>query len=112
MAAEDEADLATVEISVPLFAGLVRGYLEESGPSLTTGERAALVLAARWICLEQAVRFMTDYLDGDRYYRVTRPSQNLDRARNQFRLFRSLTLRSSELEDIVHRAASSLGLST
>lgn len=109
-ALEDEAELERVDISVERFEGLVRGYLETAGATMTLTERRSLVLAARWIALEQSVRFMTDYLDGDRYYRINRPEQNLDRARNQFRLFRSLTLRSSEFELVVRRVAEEVGL--
>lgn len=107
---EDEADLAKVEVSVPLFEGLAEGYLEAAASTLTARERASLVLAGRWIALEQAARFLTDYLDGDRYYRVDHPQHNLVRARNQARLFRSLTLRSSELEEIVRKVSQRLGL--
>jgi Ser/Thr protein kinase RdoA (MazF antagonist) len=107
---EDEADLTRVEISVPQFEGLAEGYLEAAGSTLTARERASLVLAGRWITLEQAARFLTDHLDGDRYYHVEHPHHNLNRARNQFRLFRSLTLRSSELEGIVRNVSQRLGL--
>lgn len=107
---EDDADLAGVEVSLPLFAGLVEGYLEAAGATLTGGERESLVLAGRWITLEQGVRFLTDYLDGDRYYRIAHPEHNLVRARNQLRLFQSFTRRSSELEAIVRSTSLRLGL--
>ncbi len=109
-AGEDEADLTRVDASAPLFEGLVLGFLETAGPSLTARERESLVLAGRWITLEQSARFLTDYLDGDRYYRTVHPKHNLVRARNQFRLFRSFTLRSSEFEAIVRSVAHRLGL--
>ena len=109
-AGEDEADLTRVDVSAPLFEGLVQGFLEAAGQTLTARERSSLVLAGRWIMLEQAARFLTDYLEGDRYYRTVHPKHNLVRARNQFRLFRSLTLRSSEFEAIARQVCYQLGL--
>ncbi|HEU5358356.1 MAG TPA: aminoglycoside phosphotransferase family protein [Gemmatimonadales bacterium] len=99
--AEDETDLAKVDVRVPWFRALVEGYLSEAGGVLTPDERRLLVFAGRLITLEQAVRFLTDHLQGDRYYRTTRAGQNLDRARTQFRLFERLTERSDELEATV-----------
>ncbi|MGH7591328.1 MAG: phosphotransferase, partial [Gemmatimonadales bacterium] len=99
--AEDETDLALVDVRIPWFRALVTGYLSEAGSVLTPDERRLLVFAGRLITLEQAVRFLTDYLNGDRYYRTTRAGQNLDRARTQFRLFERLTERMDELEGIV-----------
>ena len=61
-------------------------------------ERSLLVTAARVITYEQAVRFLTDYLDGDRYYRTDRPSHNLDRCRAQLALLGAMTLGAVELE--------------
>lgn len=99
--AEDETDLSRVDVRIPWFRALVEGYLSEAGSVLTPDERRLLVFAGRLITLEQAVRFLTDHLQGDRYYRTTRAGQNLDRARTQFRLFERLTERSDELEAIV-----------
>lgn len=99
--AEDEMDLTRVDVRMPWFRALVEGYLSEAGPVLTGDERRLLVHAGRLITLEQGVRFLADYLNGDRYYRTTRAGQNLDRARTQFRLFERLTERADELEEIV-----------
>lgn len=99
--AEDETDLALVDVRIPWFQALVAGYLSEAAGVLTPDERRLLVFAGRLITLEQGVRFLTDYLNGDRYYRTTRAGQNLDRARTQFRLFERLTERMEELEEIV-----------
>ena len=99
--AEDETDLSRVDVRIPWFRALVEGYLSEAGSVLTPDERRLLVFAGRLITLEQAVRFLTDHLQGDRYYRTTRAGQNLDRARTQFRLFERLTERMEELEEIV-----------
>ena len=98
---EDEADLAAVGVRLDLFEAVARGYLEETGTMLTGAERSLLVHAGKVITLEQAVRFMTDYLEGDRYYHDTRGDQNLRRARTQLQLFRSLLERERELENII-----------
>jgi aminoglycoside phosphotransferase (APT) family kinase protein len=90
-AAEDERDLARVTVRPDFVDALLEGYLAEAGAVLTPRERSLLLFAGRAITLEQAVRFLTDHLDGDRYYRVTRAGQNLDRARAQFVLYRGLT---------------------
>ncbi len=99
--AEDEEDLSRVAVQVPLFEALARGYLEAAGAILTPTERDRLVFAGRLITLEQAVRFLTDHLEGDRYYRVARPGHNLMRARTQLRLYESLTERDGELQEII-----------
>lgn len=104
-AAEDEPDLTRVSVRIPWFRALVEGYLSEAGEVLTPDERRLLVFAGRLITLEQAVRFLTDHLNGDRYYRTERAGQNLDRARTQFRLFERLTERSADLEAIVGDSA-------
>ncbi|HEV8305304.1 MAG TPA: aminoglycoside phosphotransferase family protein [Gemmatimonadales bacterium] len=103
---EDEPDLRRVHVRLEFFEALVRGFLAEdgAGPVLVPRERELLVCAGRLITLEQAVRFLTDHLNGDAYYRVTRPGQNLDRCRTQLRLVESLTAAQEELEEIVRRA--------
>lgn len=105
---EDERDLAMVAVRIPLFEALADGYLRAAGDTLTDEERRHLVVAGRIITLEQAVRFLTDFLSGDQYYNTTRPDQNLDRARTQLRLFESLTEHQTELEAIITRLSASL----
>jgi len=97
---EDEADAARVGVRLDLFEAVARGFLETAGPILTPTERSLLVFAGRLITLEQAVRFLIDYLDGDRYYRAP-GEQSLRRVRAQLRLFETLTAHANELEDIV-----------
>jgi aminoglycoside phosphotransferase (APT) family kinase protein len=94
-AAEDERDLAQVTARPAFVEAVLGGYLEEAGAVLTERERDLLLFAGRVITLEQAVRFLADHLDGDRYYRITRAGQNLDRARAQLALYRSLTTYAS-----------------
>jgi hypothetical protein len=97
---EDEADLARVGVRLDLFEAVAQGFLETAGPILTPRERSLLVFAGRLITLEQAVRFLTDYLEGDRYYRAP-GDQSLRRVRAQLRLFETLTTRERELDEIV-----------
>ena len=106
---EDETDLARVAVRPEFFGALARGFLEEAGAILTRRERELLVFAGRLLALEQAIRFLTDYLDGDRYYRTSRPRQNLDRCRTQLRLFESLTASAPELEAMVGQVTQTLG---
>lgn len=90
-AAEDETDLSKIELQMPLFEGLARGYLEAAGAFLTPAERSQLVTAGKVITFEQGLRFLTDFLEGDRYYKTSRPAHNLDRCRTQFKLVRSIS---------------------
>ena len=103
-AAEDERDAAQIQADPERFASLLRGFLEGSGDLLSRAERDLLVFAGRWITLEQTARFLTDYLDGDRYYRVSYPDHNLVRARAQLALYRSLTNQESGLAKLVARS--------
>lgn len=96
-AREDEADLSRVELNLPLFEGLAGGYVQATAPFLTPCERAFLVASGQIITLEQGVRFLSDYLSGDSYYKTSRPEHNLDRCRNQFQLYRSLRAHESEM---------------
>jgi len=100
-AAEDEPDPSRVEARVPVFEALARGFTEAAGASLSLLERSLLPTGALVITLEQAARFLTDHLEGDPYYRVTRPGHNLDRARTQVRLVESLEAHDTELQRIV-----------
>lgn len=103
LAEEDEAGTANVRLSPGLFEAIARGYLEETRGLLTSTEKELLVTAARLITYEQAVRFLTDFLEGDRYYRTIRPDQNLDRCRVQFALLQDFTRSASELMKRIQR---------
>lgn len=89
-AAEDEQDLSRVVMQFPLFEAVLRGYLAGAGNCLTCEERESLIPGAKVIVFEQGIRFLADYLNGDKYYRVSRPEQNLDRCRTQFKLLESI----------------------
>ncbi len=103
-ASEDSPDLDTVTIEIPLFAALVEGYLAGTAGRLTAGERDQLAFAGQIVALETGVRFLTDYLQGDRYFKTERPHQNLHRCRVQFRLVESIETHMAALENIIRRA--------
>jgi len=103
-AAEDETDLSRVEVQMPLFEALARGYLE-AATFLTPAERVHLVTAGKLITLEQGVRFLTDFLNGDTYYRTQRSSQNLDRCRTQFKLAESIIQNEAQMVRFVDIAS-------
>jgi hypothetical protein len=86
LAVEDEQDLSGVILDLKIFENLACGFLETASAVLTAAEVDYLVFGAKLITLEQAIRFLTDYLIGDIYYKTNRPGQNLDRARTQIRL--------------------------
>lgn len=85
-AAEDEADVSKVSLSMELYDAYARGFLEGCGGRLTAKEIETLPLGAKIITLEQGIRFLTDYLQGDTYYHTEREGQNLDRCRTQLAL--------------------------
>ncbi len=103
-APEDETDLPRVDVDPELFEALVRGYLESAGGTLSAAERGHLVMAAQVMTFQQALRFLTDHLDGDRYFKVHRRDHNLDRCRAQFTMLRRLEERRRDLERIVAKA--------
>ena len=84
-AAEDEKDLSKMEISLNRFRVFTRGYVRAC-PGLTAKELEMLPMGAKTMTMENGIRFLTDYLDGDHYFAVHREGQNLDRARAQFKL--------------------------
>lgn len=85
-AEEDERDLSRVSLSLPLYETYTKGFLEGCAGSLTDEEIRLLPWGAKLMTLECGMRFLTDYLEGDRYFRIHRPEHNLDRARTQFAL--------------------------
>ena len=87
---EDSRDLERVRVEPPLYQALARGYLEGVAEVATEEEIARLPLAGPLLALETGLRFLTDHLAGDRYFRVRREGHNLDRARTQLRLGQDL----------------------
>ena len=83
---EDERDLEKVTMRMDFFDALAKGYLSEANEFLSAAEKGYLAQAGKVITFQLGVRFLTDHLNGDTYFRVHREGQNLDRARVQFRL--------------------------
>ena len=100
-AAEDETDLSRVCFKIENVAAFTRGFLEEFGDELTPRERTLLPFSIKLITLECGMRFLTDYLSGDVYFRTRYPAHNLDRARNQFALVRSAEQNLSAFTELI-----------
>ncbi|MBE0676280.1 MAG: aminoglycoside phosphotransferase family protein [Bacteroidales bacterium] len=100
-ATEDAEDLTTVALSLPLYRAWTRGFLSETNAILTPAEKEWLPFAPQLITYEQALRFLTDYIDGDIYYKISHSGHNLQRARTQLRLLESMEENYSAMEAIV-----------
>jgi aminoglycoside phosphotransferase (APT) family kinase protein len=100
-AKEDERDLSRVTMQMPMFEALVRGYLASAGQFLTPAERQLLAFSGKLITFEIGLRFLTDFLAGDRYFKIHRPNHNLDRCRTQFRLVQSIALQEDKMNKLV-----------
>ena len=99
--AEDEPDASKVTMQMSIFKALTRGYLEATGDFLTHAERANLPLAGMVMTFECGIRFLTDYLQGDTYFKTHRPGHNLDRCRTQFALVDSIDVQQEKMNDCV-----------
>jgi len=95
---EDELDLSKVRMCQPMYKALARGYLEAAGGFLTKQERALIAFSGRLITYTIGLRFLTDYLEGDNYFRVHRAQHNLDRCRTQFRLVESIAKQEESMQ--------------
>ncbi len=100
---EDERNLSKVDVNLPMFEVFVRGFAEQSRHFLTSTEKEHLAFAAKLITFEQFIRFLTDYLAGDVYYKVHREGHNLDRSRTQMKLVQSIIKQEGAMNGIVER---------
>ena len=98
---EDSTEEAAYTCQAALFGGLVSGYAEVLAPLITEVERANLLLGGKIVIYLQAIRFLADYINGDKYYKVTFPEQNLLRARNQLNLLDSVLEQEKDLRKII-----------
>lgn len=105
--AEDDPDPGRITARLDIFAALVAGYVGVASAFLTETELAHLVFSGRLITFESGIRFLTDYLEGDVYYKTKYPGHNLDRARNQFALVRSIEEQQPAMDAIVKQHATS-----
>jgi len=102
--AEDEPDLSKVQFDLNVFERFVEGYLSEVGDTLTKDELDNLAFSAWLIAYELALRFLGDYLNGDIYFRINRPNQNLDRARTQIKLLQDIETSYARMENLIQRS--------
>lgn len=100
---EDERDLSKVKMHMPIFKKLAEGYLSTAGSFLTRAEKALMAFAGKLITFEIGIRFLTDFLSGDTYFRIHRPEHNLDRCRTQFRLVESIEQQEEAMQTFVNR---------
>ena len=100
-AKEDERDLSKVGMQFPMFEALARGYLSTAAEFLTRAEREHLVFAGKLITFEIGLRFLTDFLEGDIYFKVHRGGHNLDRCRTQFRLVGCIEQQEPQMNRLV-----------
>lgn len=98
-APEDEADLDKIRLNIPLFEAYARGYFEGSGTLMGENEVNSLIPGVLLLPYMQAVRFLTDYLEGDQYYKILHPDHNLQRSLAQMRLVEELEAHQQILQE-------------
>lgn len=108
-AAEDESDLSKITLNIPLFQAFTNGYLSEAKDFLTDAEVESLGYAIHLLPYMQAVRFLTDYIEGDGYYKIAYPDHNLVRTRSQLKLVDELEQHQGILQDILSGSLMSEG---
>lgn len=104
-AAEDEADLKRIQLNIPLFEVYTEGYFEQAHHFLTPEETDSLWEGVLLLPYMQTVRFLTDFLEGDHYYKTHHAGHNLQRTRAQLRLVEELEKHEPDLRAILHRIA-------
>lgn len=102
-AEEDEPDLSKVQFNFELFENFTKGYLKETISILTETEIQHLAFSAKLMTYIIALRFFTDFLDGDTYFKTHYPTHNLDRTRNQIKLFREMEGHFTAMEEVIER---------
>ena len=102
-AAEDERDLSKVRLDMDLFTAFTEGFVSRTARGLVRAELDNLVLGALVMTFEVGLRFLTDYLDGDVYFRIESPDHNLARAKCQFKLLSDMEAHRAEMEAVARR---------
>ncbi len=100
-AREDERDLSKVTLQLPMFEALARGYWSAAAEFLTPAEKKLLPFSGKLITFEIGLRFLTDFLAGDTYFKVHRDGHNLDRCRTQFKLVESIERQEPAMNRLV-----------
>ncbi len=104
-ATEDETDLSLVSCSMELFETYTKGFLKGCGNSLTSLEISLLAIGAKMMTYENGIRFLTDYLQGDVYFKIARENHNLDRCRTQLKLIADMEAKWDQMQEIVQKAS-------
>ncbi len=104
-ATEDETDLSLVSCSMELFETYTKGFLKGCGNSLTSLEIELLAMGAKMMTYENGIRFLTDYLQGDVYFKIARENHNLDRCRTQLKLISDMEEKWDQMQEIVQKAS-------
>ncbi|HBC80086.1 MAG TPA: hypothetical protein DCZ51_15745 [Bacteroidales bacterium] len=102
-AAEDETDLSKVKMDLNLFRAYAEGYLSETRNTLNTIEKEYLAFAPLLMTYEQALRFLADYIEGDKYYRIHNKNHNIQRTRSQLRLLESMEEQYPRMQEIINK---------
>ena len=102
-AVEDECDLDKVHIRLDLFEEFTRGYIRSVGDTLTKEEILAFPMGAYILTFETGIRFLTDHINGDVYFKIHHENHNLERARNQFKLVADMEEKMEEMDKIVKK---------
>jgi aminoglycoside phosphotransferase (APT) family kinase protein len=100
---EDEPDLSKVRMQMPMFKKLAEGYWSAAGAFLTKAEKSHIAFSGKLITFEIGIRFLTDFLSGDTYFRIHRPGHNLDRCRTQFKLVDSIERQEAAMQKFVDK---------
>lgn len=101
--AEDETDLSKIEFSLEYFEAFTNGFLGELGSAITEKECELLAFSAKLITYEIGIRFLTDYLEGDTYFKIHREHHNLDRCRTQFKLVADIEKKTDKMNEIIKK---------
>jgi len=103
LSAEDEPDTNSVQFNLEIYERLAHGFLDATRHNLTSIEIDHLAFAARLITYEQSMRFLTDYINGDVYYKIDYPKHNLDRCQTQIRLLQLMEASQTEMTEIIEK---------
>lgn len=104
--AEDEADVSLIDVDFKKFKAFTKGYIQETKEILTQNELKLMSIAPEVVAYELGLRFLTDYLDGDKYFKVNshRPDHNLERAMAQFTLASKFKTNRFKIERIINKS--------
>lgn len=101
--AEDDETLDNIGVNMEIFQAYTKGYMQTAGTFLTPLEIKLLPYGGRLLTYMQTVRFLTDYINGDTYYKIHHPEHNLQRTKAQFKLLQNLEARAKEMDEFMQQ---------